>query len=114
MESGSIVNTSSLSGLKGVTGCDAYTASKGGMISLTRVMAIDYGKYNIRVNCICPGGIATPMIEVAMKDVTNYDFIPLKRIGESEEVAKTALFLASDESSYITGVILPVDGGLTA
>lgn len=111
---GSVINNSSLNGIIGVTGADAYTASKGGVVALTRVMAADYGKHNIRVNCICPGAINTPMISEVL-DVPeiskNYETGPLGRVGEPEEIASAALFLASDEASYVTGVILPVDGG---
>jgi len=111
---GSIVNNSSLNGILGVTGADAYSASKGGVIALTRVMAVDYGKHNIRVNCICPGAINTPMIAEVLSDeniAKNYDSGPLGRVGKPEEIAYAALFLSSDESSYITGLIMPVDGG---
>lgn len=113
-KSGNIVNNSSLNGVLGVTGADAYTAAKGGVVALTRVMAVDYGKYNIRVNCICPGAIDTPMIADALKNPEvskNYETGPLGRVGKPEEIAYAALFLASDESSYVTGLIMPVDGG---
>ncbi|EKN70985.1 short-chain dehydrogenase/reductase SDR [Neobacillus bataviensis LMG 21833] len=113
-ESGSIVNNSSLNGVLGVTGADAYTASKGGVVALTRVMAVDYGKHNIRVNCICPGAIDTPMIAEVLdneKIAKSYATNPLRRVGKPEEIAHAALFLSSDESSYITGLIMPVDGG---
>jgi NAD(P)-dependent dehydrogenase (short-subunit alcohol dehydrogenase family) len=115
--SGSVVNNSSLNGLLGVSGADAYSASKGGVIALTRVMAVDYGKYNIRVNCICPGAIDTPMISEVLDDpeiAKNYASGPLGRVGKPEEIANAALFLSSDESSYITGLIMPVDGGWSA
>lgn len=111
---GSVINNSSLNGIIGVTGADAYTASKGGVVSLTRVMAADYGKHNIRVNCICPGAINTPMISEVLdvpEIAKNFKAGPLGRVGEPEEIAGAALFLASDEASYVTGVILPVDGG---
>jgi NAD(P)-dependent dehydrogenase (short-subunit alcohol dehydrogenase family) len=114
---GSIINNSSLNGILGVTGADAYSASKGAVVGLTRVMAVDYGKFNIRVNCICPGAIDTPMIA----DVLNIPQVskkfascPLRRVGKPEEIAYAALFLASDESSYVTGLIMPVDGGVYA
>jgi len=113
-QSGSIVNNSSLNGILGVTGADAYTASKGGVVALSRVMAVDYGKYNIRVNCICPGAIDTPMIREILDDpeiAKNYEAGPLGRVGKPEEVAQAALFLASEEASYITGLVMPVDGG---
>jgi NAD(P)-dependent dehydrogenase (short-subunit alcohol dehydrogenase family) len=114
---GSIINNASLNGLLGVSGADAYTAAKGGVVALTRVMAVDYGKYNIRVNCICPGAIDTPMIADVLKIPEareKYAATPLGRIGRPEEIAYAALFLASDESSYITGLIMPVDGGWSA
>jgi len=114
---GNIINNASLNGILGVTGADAYTAAKGGVVALTRVMAVDYGKYNIRVNCICPGAIDTPMIADVLNESTvskNYEANPLGRIGKPEEIAYAALFLASDESSYITGLIMPVDGGWSA
>ncbi len=110
---GSIVNNSSMNGIKAVHGADAYTAAKGGIVALTRILAVDYGP-TIRVNCICPGGIDTPMIEAA-KDAEGQTqssrVCPMRRLGRPEEIAYAALFLASDEASYITGVILPVDGG---
>jgi NAD(P)-dependent dehydrogenase (short-subunit alcohol dehydrogenase family) len=116
-ESGNIVNNSSLNGILGVTGADAYTASKGGVVALTRVMAVDYGKHNIRVNCICPGAIDTPMIAEVLdneKIAKNFATNPLKRVGKPEEIASAALFLSSDESSFVTGLIMPVDGGWSA
>lgn len=114
---GSIIHNASLNGIIGVSGADAYTASKGGVVALTRVMAADYGKHNIRVNCICPGAINTPMISEVLDDpeiAKNYETGPLGRVGEPEEIASAALFLASDEASYITGLIMPVDGGWSA
>jgi NAD(P)-dependent dehydrogenase (short-subunit alcohol dehydrogenase family) len=114
---GSIINNSSLNGVVGVPGADAYTASKGAVVALTRVMAVDYGKYNIRVNCICPGAIDTPMIADALKIEAfsaAFSSNPLRRVGKPEEIAGAALFLASDESSYVTGIIMPVDGGYSA
>lgn len=111
---GSIVNNSSMNALVGESGADAYTAAKGGIVSLTRVMAKDFAKHNIRVNCICPGAIETPMIApvLEMKGVQeHFEKCPLGRVGQPEEVAYAAVFFASQESSYITGTILPVDGG---
>ena len=114
---GSIINNSSINGLVALPGADAYTAAKGGVIALTRVLASDWGPQGIRVNCICPGPIDTPMIAPALEDPAIRkaltDPVPLGRIGRPEEIASAALFLASDESSYISGVILPVDGGWT-
>lgn len=114
---GSIINTASINALVAVPGGDAYTASKGGIVSLTRVLARNYGLKNIRVNCICPGPIDTPMIasRIAQPQYQErYRQTPaLGRTGKPIEVAYLALFLASDESSYITGAIIPVDGGWT-
>jgi len=114
--SGSVINNSSMGGLVGESGADSCTASNGGIIALTRVMAKDNAQYNIRVNCICPGSIETPMIAPALKADPKLREnlaarVPLRRLGSPEEVANAALFFASEESSYITGAILPVDGG---
>ena len=114
--SGSVINNSSMGGLVGESGADSCTASNGGVIALTRVMAKDNAQYNIRVNCICPGSIETPMIAPALKADPKLREnlaarVPLRRLGSPEEVANAALFFASEESSYITGAILPVDGG---
>lgn len=119
---GVIINNSSDAGLVGNKACAAYCASKGGVTIMTKAMALDYAKDNIRVNCVNPGVIDTPMVaqEVAMaadKEMytkqMNADH-PIGRIGRPEEVAKAVLFLASDESSFVTGAALSVDGGLTA
>jgi len=116
---GAIINTSSSAGLIGNKMADAYTATKGATISLTRTLATEYGPKGIRVNCICPAGIATEMVkESSLKrpDFNPQEFFaktPLGRFGEPEEVAQLALFLASDESSYITAAIIPADGGIT-
>ncbi len=114
---GSIVNNSSMNGIIAVPGADAYTAAKGGVVALSRVMAVDYAP-EIRVNVICPGGINTPMIAPAIEAAKAGGEMgdlgsdtPLGRLGEPIEVAYTALFLASDEASYITGNIVPVSGG---
>jgi NAD(P)-dependent dehydrogenase (short-subunit alcohol dehydrogenase family) len=101
-------------------GQSAYAAAKAGVISLTQTMAVHYGAQNVRVNCLCPGTIVTPATECYWgsqfsdwKERLGRCY-PLNRIGTPEEVANAALFLASDESSFITGAIIPVDGGLTA
>ena len=118
---GVIINNSSAAGLVG-SFSPSYSAAKGGIISLTKALAVDLGPSNIRVNCICPGAIETPMLERVIKmqgdpkevreqRLKNY---PIGRFGNAEEVAHTALFLASDESSFITGAVLPVDGGFTS
>ncbi|GHU65830.1 short-chain dehydrogenase [Clostridia bacterium] len=115
-KSGNIINNSSMNALVGESGADAYTAAKGGIVSLTRVMAKDNARYGIRVNCTCPGGVITPMIAEALE--TNPGLrehleagIPLGKLARAEDVANAALFFASDESSHLTGTILPVDGG---
>jgi meso-butanediol dehydrogenase / (S,S)-butanediol dehydrogenase / diacetyl reductase len=116
--SGVIINMSSVNGLYGI-GEEPYSAAKAGMINLTQNMAVKYGPQGVRVNCICPGSIQTPIWgERVAEDPQIFDklakWYPLRRIGQPEDVASAALFLASDESSWITGAILPVDGGLTA
>ncbi|MHB1419781.1 MAG: SDR family NAD(P)-dependent oxidoreductase [Bacillota bacterium] len=114
---GSIVNNCSIAALVGEWSIDAYCASKGGIMALTRALAIQYGKYNIRINCVCPGSIDTPMVASVLDNPNaekRFKALPLGRIGKPEEVAYAALFLASDEASYITGLVMPVDGGATA
>lgn len=115
---GSIVNISSIAGLTGSSGAGAYTASKGGVRMLTKAAAVDYGKDNIRVNSVHPGFIITPMSKQYMEDKEYkqwfLDQTALPELGQAIEVAEAVLFLASDASSYITGVELPVDGGVTA
>jgi len=114
---GSIINVSSISALcAGTDVFDAYAASKGGIISLSKTMASTWGPKNIRVNVICPGTIRTAMTEDSYTDwIMEYwkTHIPLGRgrIGKPEEVAELALFLSSDESSYISGAVILVDGG---
>ncbi len=123
---GSIINTASVGGIIGVENATAYAASKGGMIQLTRSMALDYGAHNIRVNCICPGSIETPMLKGVWKAEGEQlglnlesmreryrDGRPLKRIGTVEDIAHAALYLASDESAFVTGSCMVVDGGVT-
>jgi NAD(P)-dependent dehydrogenase (short-subunit alcohol dehydrogenase family) len=116
---GSIINNSSIYGLIGGKGVAAYCAAKGGVTNLTRAMAIDHAPQNIRVNCICPGSVETPLLRQEMEECGGLEKMrpvfaaqhPLNRIASPEEVANAVLFLASDESSYITGVALSVDGG---
>lgn len=115
-KSGKIINNSSMNALVGESGADAYTAAKGGIVALTRVMAKDNAPFGIRVNCTCPGGVDTPMIAPALESIAGLKEhleagIPLKRLAKPEDIAYAALYFASDESSYLTGVILPVDGG---
>ena len=120
--SGTIVNMSSDSGVSGNPDEAAYCASKGGVTNLTRAMALDYAKENIRVNAICPAVINTPMLqrevdrqkdkEVYLKEID--ELHPIGRVGRPEEVAFAVLMVASDEASFITGANISVDGGLTA
>jgi NAD(P)-dependent dehydrogenase (short-subunit alcohol dehydrogenase family) len=119
---GVIINNSSGWGLVGGDSAVAYCAAKGGVVLLTKAMAIDHGRQGIRVNCICPGDVDTPMLpeDARMRGLKWQDYLagcvnrPLGRIGTAEEIAKAALFLASDDSSFMTGATLVVDGGGTA
>jgi NAD(P)-dependent dehydrogenase (short-subunit alcohol dehydrogenase family) len=116
---GSIINISSGWGLVGGPNAAVYCASKGAVVLLTKAMAIDFGRYNIRVNCLCPGDTDTPMLreearqlgEAEVKFMAGAASRPLGRVGTPEEIARAALFLASDASSYVTGAALVVDGG---
>ena len=113
---GSIVNIASIQGLVGARGSAAYTSMKHAVIGLTRSVAYDYAPHNVRVNAVCPGPIDTriaakPGDELYERQIAK---TPLGRVGQPREVAYAALFLASDESSYITGAVIPVDGGWTA
>lgn len=118
--SGSIINISSIEGLEGVEGQTAYMASKGGVLQLTRSLAIDYGLQGVRANTLCPGLIETPMTAMLhgeeLKPVHEkfVSFHMLGRPGRPEEVAGAALFLASDDASFVSGAHLTVDGGYTA
>ncbi len=116
--SGSIVNIASVEGIEGTEGGSAYNASKGGVVLLTKNMAIDYGRIGIRVNCICPGFIDTPMFRSVVGNFGEIadkyrDQHKLGRFGRPEEIASAALFLASDDASFVTGHALVVDGGYT-
>lgn len=118
-EKGSIINTASFVALMGCTvPQDAYTASKGGMLSLTRSLAVQFGRYGIRCNAICPGPIETPLLRYlwTSEEERNkrLNRIPRGRFGEARDIAYMALYLASDESSWTTGTWLVVDGGLTS
>jgi 3-oxoacyl-[acyl-carrier protein] reductase len=109
---GAIINISAASGERGSPGTAVYSISKGAINALTRQAAVDLAPYNIRVNGIIAGIIGTPLGRRDMGNrKTEYDTIPLKRIGEPEEVAEAAVFLASEKAAYITNAILPVDGG---
>jgi NAD(P)-dependent dehydrogenase (short-subunit alcohol dehydrogenase family) len=116
---GVIINNSSGWGIAGGDSAVAYCASKGGVVLLTKAMAIDHGRQGIRVNCICPGDVDTPMLpeDAKMRGLEWEDYLagcanrPMGRIGTTDEIAKAALFLASDDSSFMTGAALVVDGG---
>lgn len=117
---GSIVNTGSSAAQIGIPDCDAYTATKGAIVQLTKSLAVEYGPYNVRTNCISPAAIMTPMMRQSNPENSTFDeerFLklrtPLRRYGTPEEIAKIALFLASDESSYLNGAIIVADGGIT-
>jgi NAD(P)-dependent dehydrogenase (short-subunit alcohol dehydrogenase family) len=111
---GVIINIGARSGMAGQAGRAAYCASKGGMITLTEAMAMDYAAQKIRVNCICPGPTRTPMVDTSTPERLEYykARVPIGRIGEPEDIAHAALYLASDEGSMVTAAILPVDGGM--
>lgn len=117
---GSIINTGSGWGLKGGDLAASYCAAKAGVVNLTKAMAIDHGKQNIRVNCVCPGDTDTPLLRDEAKQLQHEEesFLassavdrPLERIGTPQDIAKGVLFLASDMASWITGTVLTVDGG---
>ncbi|MEZ4712535.1 MAG: glucose 1-dehydrogenase [Caldilineaceae bacterium] len=115
---GAIVNIASVNGLTGLSE-EPYSAAKAGVINLTHNMAIKYGQHNVRVNVICPGTIQTPIWQSRVdKDPTVFEklanWYPLGRVGQPEDVANAALFLASDQAAWITGAVLNVDGGLMA
>jgi NAD(P)-dependent dehydrogenase (short-subunit alcohol dehydrogenase family) len=113
---GSIVNIASIQGMVGAKSSAAYTSMKHALIGLTRSAAYDYAPHNIRVNVICPGAIETRISPPRRSELHERQIAktPLGRIGQPREVAYAALFLASDEAAYITGAVLPVDGGWTA
>ncbi len=117
--SGSIVNTASVSGLFGDYAMSAYNAAKAAVVNLTRTAAIEYARYGVRVNCVCPGPIDTPAVQGMLARQPEVrqrllDALPLHRLGLPEEVANCVLFLASDEAAFVTGAALTVDGGLTS
>ena len=116
---GVVLNMASQSGLVGQAMNEAYCASKGGVVLFTRSLARELGPFGIRVNCLCPGGTDTPLLRSFLDGVDQPAAavaagLPLRRFARPEEVAAAALFLVSDEASFITGVALPVDGGATA
>ena len=115
---GSIINIASFVALVGCTvPQDAYTASKGGVISLTRSLAVQYGRFGVRANAICPGPVLTPLLENLFpseeEKLKRLNRIPLGRFGRAEDIVWAGVFLASDESSWMTGTTFVVDGGIT-
>lgn len=118
---GSIINIASVEGIEGSEGGSAYNASKGGVVILTKNMAMDYGRRGIRINSVCPGFIDTPLLRSVFEGEVMQGYLDkilaasqLGRFGRPEEIAAAALFLASEDASFITGASLVVDGGLTA
>jgi NAD(P)-dependent dehydrogenase (short-subunit alcohol dehydrogenase family) len=120
--SGSIINISSGWGLVGGNEAAAYCAAKGGVVLLTKAMAVDHSQQGVRINCICPGDVETPMLyeDAQLRDMTWEAYAasaadrPMGRIGTPDEIAKVAVFLASEDASFMTGAIVAVDGGGTA
>jgi NAD(P)-dependent dehydrogenase (short-subunit alcohol dehydrogenase family) len=119
---GTIVNTASVLGLVASPKQSAYCAAKGAMVLLTKQMAVDYSALGIRINCVCPSDISTPTHQRFFASREDPEAVrrslmerhPINSFGKPEEVAEAVLWLASDSSSFVTGVALPVDGGLTA
>jgi NAD(P)-dependent dehydrogenase (short-subunit alcohol dehydrogenase family) len=116
---GAIINTGSVAGLKSHPYSAAYCASKGGVVQLTRALAVEYGRKDVRINCVCPGGVETPLIGkftlpegVSQAALTR--IMPLGRMGKPHEVAGTIAFLASEDATYINGATVVVDGGMIA
>lgn len=115
-DAGSIVTLGSVAGLGAMTWADGYTAAKGAVIALTRSWAVDYARYGIRVNCVCPGSTETAMME-GMREAFSSDLrveLPQQRMATCREVAAVIAFLCSAEATYLSGGVIPVDGGATA
>ena len=118
---GAVINTSSINGLVASVEIASYAASKGAVLMLTKQMAVDYAPQNVRVNCVCPSDVNTPMIRGFIDSTPDpkatearlLKRVPLGRLAEPEDIAKAVAFLASDDAAFITGVALPVDGGVT-
>jgi len=124
-QSGSIILQSSMAGLKGMENLASYSAAKAGVIGLTRQIAIEYAKDNIRCNAICPGTIVTPLVRQAYRErhgekeaeaalARRSQQYPMQRLGDPRDVSSYAVYLASDESNWVTGTSLAIDGGLNA
>jgi NAD(P)-dependent dehydrogenase (short-subunit alcohol dehydrogenase family) len=115
---GSIIHTSSVTGITGVRNRSAYSAAKGALVALTRSMALDYARRGIRVNCVCPGFVRTPFISALLADTERarrlISLHPLGRLGEPNDIARAVLFLACGESAWMTGQSLVIDGGFSA
>jgi NAD(P)-dependent dehydrogenase (short-subunit alcohol dehydrogenase family) len=116
---GAIVNTASVAGLKSHPYAAAYCASKGGVVLMTRALAAEYARKDLRINCVCPGGIETPLLSQfgppqGVSPSAFMRIVPLGRYGKPEEVAATIVFLCSDDAQYINGADIVVDGGMTA
>jgi len=115
---GVIINIASIFGLVGGPSATAYAAAKGAIVNFTRSVAVDYATENVRINSICPGFVETPMTDPVFEDDEFYEYVhhqtPMGRVAQPEEISGVAMFLASDEASYITGTNIPVDGGWTA
>ena len=122
--SGSVVNTASVGGIRGIGNQSGYSAAKHGVVGLTRNSAIEYGRFGVRINAIAPGAIWTPMVENSMKQLDPENprkaaeqFIqsnPTLRYGEAPEIAAVVAFLLSDDSSYVNATVIPIDGGQSA
>ncbi len=119
-KSGSIVNVSSVAGMKAIekVPLSVYNTTKAGIIMFTKSIALEYARYNIRCNCVCPGTIRSPFLQPYLEDEKAGKMMhaaqPLGRIGEPEDVAHSVLYLASDEASWVTGTVIVVDGGITS
>ncbi|HWC27985.1 MAG TPA: glucose 1-dehydrogenase [Solirubrobacteraceae bacterium] len=121
---GAIINQGSVAALVGIRRFAAYCAAKGAVVSLTRAMALDLAPRNVRVNCICPGTVLTPLMESLIRErgggnlergiAMTVEKYPLGRLGEPDDIARVALFLASDDAAFVTGSIYAADGGMTA
>lgn len=114
---GAIVNIASVSGLRGNRGRAAYGASKGGVVTMSQVMAVELAQYGIRVNVIAPGPIETPLVATLHTDAIRQDWlrqVPMRRYGTTDEIAGVAAFLCSDDAGYVTGHVLAADGGFMA